>query len=93
MPFRQSRAFVRFSRSRSHPTGRAEGFDDRVGERTYDAAYVVVEKTAVIDDPRYDFGSGFFRGRKAKAARPRLQRIEDDHGPVDQAAGIARGKE
>ena len=46
--------------------------------------HIVVEKAAVIHDPRYDFRSGFLRGRKAKAARPRLQWVEDDHGPIDQ---------
>src|SRR5438874_13385055 len=45
---------------------------------------VVVKKTAVIDHPRDDFRSGLLRGRKAETTGPRLERIENDHGPIDQ---------
>src|SRR6476659_4577223 len=47
--------------------------------------HVIMEKPAIIHHPGDDFHSRFLRRGKGEMARPRLERIEDDHRPVDQA--------
>ena len=45
---------------------------------------IVVEKAAVIDDAGDDVDVVLLGGGQAKVARPRLQRVQDDHGPIDE---------
>ena len=47
---------------------------------------VVEEQPAVVDDPRDHAHVAGRRGGEAQLTGPRLQRIEDDHRPVDQLA-------
>ncbi len=47
---------------------------------------VVVEQPAVVDDARDHLDAGARGGIEAQLARPRLERVEDHHRPVDQVA-------
>src|SRR5581483_9278708 len=47
---------------------------------------VVVEESAVVDDAGDQLDAGLLRGREHELAGPRLQRVEDDHRPVELLA-------
>ena len=47
---------------------------------------VVPEQAAVVDDARHDVDVVLARGAQAQLGRPGLERVEDDHRPVDQLA-------
>src|SRR5437773_10030265 len=47
---------------------------------------VAVEQAAIIDHARDYLHIVFARSRQTEAARPRLERIQDHHRPVDQRA-------
>ena len=49
-------------------------------------ADVVVEQAAVVDDARDHPHAGRGGGAERELARPRLERVEDQHRPVDQRA-------
>ena len=67
------------------PAGRPEGAVVVLGERVA-RQDVVVEEPAVVDDARDQPDVRLERGRQAQLARPRLERVEDDHRPVDRLA-------
>jgi hypothetical protein len=48
--------------------------------------HVVVEQPAVVDDARDHAHPVALRGRQRQLAGPRLERAQDQHGPVDQLA-------
>ena len=48
--------------------------------------HVVVEEPAVVDDAREHAHAVALAGRQREPARPGLERVEDQHRPVDQVA-------
>ena len=48
--------------------------------------HVVVEEPAVVDDAREHAHAVALAGRQRQPPRPRLERVEDQHRPVDQVA-------
>src|SRR5437899_7599770 len=47
-------------------------------------ADIIVKESAIIDDTSDDLNIIFAGSGKTKSARPRLERIQNDHGPIDQ---------
>ena len=72
----------------TQPAGRKVRWSPR-GERVA-GKHVVVEKAAVVDDARDQLDPVLARRRQAQLARPRLERVEDDHRPVDRSRRSAR---
>ncbi len=68
-----------------HPAGRPEAAMVRAREGMA-GEHVVVEQPAVVDDARDQPDAVLLRGGEHELARPRLERVEDDHRPVDQLA-------
>src|SRR5207247_3155603 len=54
--------------------------------------HVVMEQTAIINHARDDFDALLLRSRKNKAARPRFERVENDHRPIDQVAEFFKAR-
>ena len=55
-------------------------------EAVLGAADVVVEDAAVIDDAGHHLDAVFLTGRQGQSDGPGLQRIENEHRPVDEVA-------
>src|SRR6266850_2034343 len=82
MPVRNLPHFVHPHIAGFHPSGRPKSAVILRPEFVA-RAHIVMKQPAIVDDAGNYLDVVFARSRKAETAWPRFQRIEDDHGPID----------
>ena len=87
-PWRSAIGRIRssFGRARPRPSPRAGSRGGRARSKLVSREHVVVEEAAVVDDPREHLHVVPRRGVERQLAGPGLERVQDQHRPVDQLA-------